>query len=158
MDSDDMRRGIVPGVISGYVFLAFIGAGVVPTGIGEEGAVTTQMGNGMLDMVGGMIQADAFVGFILHLVISIVIGALYTGVFVKYVDLGDRLVNIVVGGLIYGVIWWIIGGLVIMPAIAGGDLLQINLNDPSLFGHIIFGHVLAFLVVLRDAAMGVGDE
>ncbi len=157
MDADKMRRGIVPGVMAGYVFLAYVGAGVVPTGVGEEGAVMTEMGNGMLDMVGGMIGADAFIGFILHLVISIIIGALYTGVFNEYVDLGNPLYNIVVGGLIYGVIWWILGALVIMPAIAGGELLQFDLNSPSLFGHIIFGHVLAFLVVLRDAAMGMGD-
>ena len=137
MDSDKMRRGVIPGVMAGYVFLAF-------------------MGSGMLDMVGGMIGADAFIGFILHIIISIVIGALYTGLFTEYVNLGNPLVGIVVGGLIYGVIWWILGGLIIMPAIAGGELLQISLTDPSLFGHIIFGHVLAFLVVLRDAALGTG--
>ncbi|MYD11414.1 MAG: hypothetical protein F4X02_15395 [Chloroflexi bacterium] len=112
----------------------------------------------MQDMVGGMISADAFVGFILHIIISIVIGALYTGVFMQYVDLGNPLVNIAVGGLIYGLIWWILGGLIIMPAISGGEMLQIDLNHPSLFGHVIFGHALAFLVVLRDAAMGMGEE
>lgn len=139
MNSDDMRRGVIPGVIAGYIFLAYAGPG-------------------MQDMVGGMIGADSFVGFILHIIISIVIGALYTGVFVQYVDLGNPLVNIAGGGLIYGLIWWIVGGLIIMPAIAGGDMLQIDLNSTSLFGHIIFGHALAFLVVLRDAAMGMGED
>ena len=157
MDSDNMKRGIVPGVIAGYVFLAFVGAGMV-TMVGEDGAVSTQMGNGMLDTVGGMIGADALIGFILHVVISIIIGALYTGVFMQYVDLGNPLYNIVVGGLIYGVIWWIVGGLIVMPAISGGEMLQIDLNSPSLFGHIIFGHVLAFVVVIRDAAMGTAEE
>ena len=139
MNSDDLRRGVIPGVIAGYIFLAYAGPG-------------------MQDMVGGMISADAFVGFILHIIISIVIGALYTGVFMQYVDLGNPLVNIAVGGLIYGLIWWILGGLIIMPAISGGEMLQIDLNHPSLFGHVIFGHALAFLVVLRDAAMGMGEE
>lgn len=139
MNSDDMRRGVIPGVIAGYLFLAY-------------------MGPGMQDMVGGMISADAFIGFILHIIISIVIGALYTGVFMQYVDLGNPLVNIAVGGLIYGLIWWIVGGLIIMPAISGGEMLQIDLTHPSLFGHVIFGHALAFLVVLRDAAMGMGAE
>ncbi len=136
MNSDDMRRGIVPGVIAGYIFLAYAGPG-------------------MQDMVGGMISADSFVGFILHIIISIVIGALYTGVFMQYVNLGNPLVNIVVGGLIYGLIWWIIGGNIIMPVVAGGDVLQLSIG-PSFYGHIIFGHVLAFVVVLRDAAMGMG--
>ena len=96
MNTDDMRRGVIPGIIAGYIFLAY-------------------MGSGMQDMVGGMIGADAFIGFILHIIISVVIGALYTGVFMQYVKLGDPLVNIVVGGLIFGLIWWIIGGNIIMP-------------------------------------------
>ncbi len=136
MDSDKLMKGIIPGIMSGYVFMAF-------------------MGPGMADMVGGMISADALIGFILHIIISAVIGALYTGLFTEYVKMNNPLVDIAVGGLIYGVIWWIVGGLIIMPAIAGGELLQISLTDPSLFGHIIFGHVLAFLVVLRNAAMGM---
>jgi len=137
MNNDDMRQGIVPGVMAGYVFLAFAGSG-------------------MLDMVGGMIGAEGtpIVGFILHLVISIVIGALYTGVFLQYVKLGNPLMDVVVGGLIYGVIWWIIGGNIVMPAIAGGDLLALDIAGASFFGHIIFGHVLAFIVI----SMGGGGE
>ncbi|MXV91948.1 MAG: hypothetical protein F4Z94_00525 [Chloroflexi bacterium] len=136
MDSDSMRKGIIPGIMSGYVFMAF-------------------MGPGMADMVGGMISGDGLIGFILHIIISAVIGALYTGVFVQYVKMNNPLLDIAVGGLIYGGIWGIVGGLIIMPAIAGGELLQISLTDPSLFGHIIYGHVLAFLVVLRNAAFGM---
>ncbi len=138
MNTDDMRRGVIPGIIAGYIFLAY-------------------MGSGMQDMVGGMIGADAFIGFILHIIISVVIGALYTGVFMQYVKLGDPLVNIVVGGLIFGLIWWIIGGNIIMPAVSGGDVLQLSIG-PNFYGHIIFGHSLAFIVVLRDAAMGTGGD
>ena len=68
----------------------------------------------------------------------------------------NPLVDIVAGGLIYRVIWWVVGANVIMPAIASGDLLQLDVNTASFFGHIIFGHVLAFLVVLRDQALNVG--
>lgn len=157
MDSDKMRRGIIPGIIAGYVFLAFIGASMVPM-TDAEGNMSMSMNNGMLEMVGGMISADAFVGFILHVIISAVIGALYTGLYSDRVDLGNPLMNIAVGGLIYGIIWWIIGGNIIMPAISSGDILSLNFQDPSLFGHVIFGHVLAFLVVLRDNAMGMTDE
>lgn len=151
MDQDALRKGVVPGIIAGYIFLAFVGAGMVPV-MDAEGAMTgMQMGNGMLDMVGGMINADAFIGFILHIIISAVIGALYTAVFTPNVNLGSPLVNIVVGGLIYGIIWWIIGGNIIMPAIAGGDVLQLSLG-PSFYGHVIFGHLLAF-IVMRDSLM-----
>ena len=138
MNMENMRRGIIPGVMAGYVFLAYSGPG-------------------MQDMVGGMIGADAFIGFILHIIISAIAGALYTGVFTQYADLGNPLVNIVAGGLIYGLIWWIVGANVIMPAIAGGDMMQLNFTGASLFGHIIFGHVLAFLVVLRDQALNIGE-
>lgn len=169
MDSDKLMRGIIPGIIAGYLFLAFIGASMVPGSLSvttdDAGMVTAveqgaaMMGSGMAGMVGGMIGSDsALIGFILHVIISAVIGALYTGLFMQYVDLGNPLYNIAVGGLIYGVIWWILGGLIIMPAISGGELLQINLDSPSLLGHIMFGHALAFLVVIRDAALGMGGD
>ena len=84
-----MSRGVAPGLIGGYIFLAYIGAGMVPTGVGEDGALIMQMGNGMIDFVGGMIGAGAFIGFVIHIIVSVVIGALYTGVFLQYVDLGN---------------------------------------------------------------------
>lgn len=140
MNTDDMRRGVVPGVMAGYAFLAYAGMD-------------------MQNMVGGMIGSDAFIGFILHIIISLVIGAIYTGLFMKYVDLGNPLMNIVVGGLIYGLIWWIIGGNIIMPVVMGGDaqVLALDINSASFYGHILFGHALAFIVVIRDAALGMGD-
>ncbi|MCY4019099.1 MAG: hypothetical protein OXG39_06795 [Chloroflexi bacterium] len=154
MDSNKMSSGIIPGVIAGYVFLAYVGAGAGPARMGEDGSITITAANGMIDMVGGMIGSDAFVGFILHIVISLVIGALYTGFFRDNVYLGNPLMDITVGGLIYGLIWWIVGGNIIMPLIAGGDILQLSIG-PSFYGHIIFGHVLAFLVVLSDQAFGL---
>ncbi|MCY4072715.1 MAG: hypothetical protein OXG60_15585 [Chloroflexi bacterium] len=157
MDSDKMKQGIIPGIMAGYVFLAYVGAGAGPAMMGEDGALSNMMPNGMIDMVGGMINSGAFVGFILHLIISAVIGALYTGFFADKVNLGDKLINVAVGGLIYGLIWWIIGGNIIMPVIAQGDILQLSIG-PSFYGHIIFGHVLAFIVVVGGNALGMTDE
>ena len=133
MKGNNLMRGVIPGIMAGYLFLAYAGGG-------------------MQEMVGGMIDADDFVGFIMHVVFSAVIGALYTGFFAPYVKLGNALLNIVVGGLIYGVIWWVVGGNFIMPLIAGGDVFQFGLGT-SFYGHIIFGHALAFLVILRDMAL-----
>ena len=126
-------RGVIPGIMAGYLFLAYAGAG-------------------MQDMVGGMINANDFVGFILHVIFSAVIGGLYTAFFTSIVKLGNPLLNIVIGGLIYGILWWVVGGNLIMPLIAGGDVFQFGLGA-SFYGHIVFGHVLAFLVLLRDMAM-----
>ena len=136
---ENMRRGVIPGVMAGYVFLAYAGPG-------------------MQDAIGGMIGSNAFIGFILHVIISIIAGALYTGVFTQYAKGPNPLVDIVAGGLIYGVIWWVVGANVIMPVIVGGDatVLQLDVNGASFFGHIIFGHLLAFLVVLRDQALNIG--
>ena len=156
MDSDKMRRGIFPGVIAGYVFLAYIGAGTGPASLVEDGFITNSMSSGMIEMVGAMLGSAAFVGFILHIIISAVIGALYTGPFVENVNLGSPLMNIAVGGLIYGIIWWIVGGNIIMPLIAGGEVLQLSLG-PSFYGHIMFGHILAYLAVMRDQAFGIND-
>ena len=104
-------------------------------------------------MIGGMINANDFVGFLLHVVFSLIIGALYTAFFLPFVRLGNPLADIVVGGLIYGLIWWVIGGNLIMPLVAGNDVFQFGIGA-GFYGHIIFGHALAFLVVLRDRAFG----
>lgn len=133
MKKEALVRGVIPGVMAGYLFLAYVGGG-------------------MQDMIGGMINANDFVGFILHIVFSAIIGALYTALFTPYVQMGNNLFDIVVGGLIYGIIWWILGGNIIMPLISGGDVLQFDLGA-SFFGHIIFGHALAFLVILRDMVL-----
>ena len=126
-------RGVIPGIMAGYLFLAYAGGG-------------------MQDMVGGMIDANDFVGFILHVVFSAIIGGLYTGFFTSIVKLGNPLLNIVIGGLIYGILWWVVGANLIMPLIAGGDVFQFGIGT-SFYGHIVFGHALAFLVILRDMAM-----
>ena len=131
MDIDGIRRGIIPGLISGYLFLAYAGPAIQ-------------------DMNGGMLSADSLVGFVLHTVISIVIGDLYTGVFMRYVDWGSPPLNILIGGSIYGLIWWIIGVNIIVPVLTGGQVLQLSIG-PSFYGHIIFGHTLAFLVILQEA-------
>lgn len=133
MQRESLIRGVIPGVMAGYLFLAYAGGG-------------------MQDMIGGMVNLNDFGGFVLHIIFSAVIGALYTAVFVPAVRLGNPLMNIVVGGLIYGLIWWILGGNLIMPLIAGGDVFAFGLG-PSFYGHIIYGHALAFLVMVRDLAL-----
>ena len=92
-----------------------------------------------------MIQADAFIGFILHIIISAVIGAIYTWQFVDRVKLGSPLLDIAVGGLIYGLIWWIIGGNIIVSIVAQTPF-ELTIGT-GFFGHIIFGHVLAYMVI-----------
>jgi uncharacterized membrane protein YagU involved in acid resistance len=126
-------KGVIPGIMAGYLFLAYAGGG-------------------MQDMIGGMIDSNDFMGFILHIVFSAIIGGVYVTFFTSIVKMGNPLLNIVIGGLIYGLLWWVVGANFIMPLIAGGDVFQFGLG-PSFYGHIIFGHALAFLVMLRNLAI-----
>ena len=123
MNLDDMRRGVIPGMLAGYIFLAY--AGLNP--------------------------AVSFAG---HFFVSLIIGALYAGVFTAYLHFGSPLINILAGGLIYGLTWWIVGWNIILPLLNGDPILQIHFGT-SFYGHIIFGHTLAFVVFQRDAAMGM---
>ena len=133
-----MRRGIVPGVIAGYIFLAYAGPG-------------------MQDAIGIAFIGDATVGFIAHGIISAILGTLYTGLFMRRLYLFNPFMNIVVGGYIYGLILWIVGGNIILPLLVGGDLLQLQIGV-SYYGHIIFGNTLAFLVYVFYMALGLEGE
>ena len=75
----NMVKGVIPGVMAGYLFLAYTDPG-------------------MQDMVGGMIDANGFVGFILHVIFSAIIGALYTAFFAPNVKLGNPLMTS----------WWVV--------------------------------------------------
>ncbi len=111
---------------------------------------------GMLPMVAGLIRSDnAVVGFIVHMVLSAIIGAGFGLVF------GARALDFQSGGLwgaVYGVIWWILGPLLIMPILLGmGPQFGMALTMPmlmSLVGHLIYGVAtgLVYPVVLRRFA------
>jgi hypothetical protein len=75
---------------------------------------------GMLPMIGGLVgSSSALVGFLVHIVISAVIGASFG------VLLGARSTSFGQGaswGLVYGAIWWVLGPLVLMPLMMGMGL------------------------------------
>ena len=133
-----MRRGVIPGLIAGHVFLAYIGPG-------------------MLDAIGAAFSGTAAVGFIAHGIVSAVLGALYTEAFMRRLYLFNPILNIMVGGFFYGLILWIIGGNIIFPLLAGGNVLELYIGA-SFYGHIIFGNTLAFLVYLLYMALGLEHE
>jgi uncharacterized membrane protein YagU involved in acid resistance len=103
---------------------------------------------GMMPMIGMLVRVDsAFVGVLVHTAISAITGAIY-GFFAVRFPLTWR--NAVLGGLIYGVIWWVLGALILMPAILGmfQNIFVIGqMQWMSLMGHIIFGVVLALSFV-----------
>lgn len=98
---------------------------------------------GMLPMVAKLVgSGSALVGFGVHLVISVVIGALY-GLLVA-----DRWTGLV-GGAGYGLLWWFLGPLTLMPFLMGMGLgthwtLAAAVKMlPSLMGHLVYGVILA---------------
>ena len=99
---------------------------------------------GMMPMIGMLVRVEsALVGVLVHGAISAITGAIY-GFFAVRFALTWR--NAVIGGLIYGVIWWVLGALILMPARLGMFQMIFVIEQiqwMSLLGHIIFGEVLA---------------
>jgi uncharacterized membrane protein YagU involved in acid resistance len=83
-------------------------------------------------------------GFAVHLVISTLIGMAY-GVLFKYEapDVGSSFA----WGMLYGLAWWFVGPLTLLPILLGGSVLwtvqATNLLLPSLIGHLVYGAVTA---------------
>jgi len=49
-------------------------------------------------------------------------------------------------GIVYGVIWWVLGALIMMPLMLGMSDMILQIGDAqwmSLVGHVIFGIVTA---------------
>lgn len=103
---------------------------------------------GMLPMVGMLIrQENAVIGFIVHMVISAFIGAVYGWVAGRF---AVNATNAIIGGMINGVVWWVLGALVLMPLMLGmSEMVFVIGNDQwlSLMGHIIYGLVTAFVFI-----------
>lgn len=102
---------------------------------------------GILPTLAMMVGSESpVVGFLVHMMISIMIGLGLTVLF------GTRLLTGYVRGalvgLAYGAIWWVLGPLVIMPAMLGGALFVVNAGALlSLMGHMIYGVILGLVAV-----------
>ncbi|MFN8523887.1 MAG: hypothetical protein U0821_12380 [Chloroflexota bacterium] len=118
--------GAIAGIVGGTAF----------------GAIMGMMG--MLPMVGSLIGSQsAGSGLMVHLVISAIIGAGFG------LLLGDRSTTLGTGalwGTSYGIVWWILGPLLIMPLMMGmGPQFGMAFSPPmlmSLLGHIVYGALL----------------
>ena len=126
MENVNIKAGAIGGLVGGVVFGMLMGM------------------MGMLPMVGMLFGSDsAVIGFIIHLVISAITGVAFAIAF------GSKVKSMAGGaewGLVYGVIWWFLGPLIIMPVWLGMGLMLsaegMKGAMPSLVGHIIFGVLL----------------
>ena len=126
-----IKQGMMGGVMGGVVFGAMMGA------------------MGMLPMIGNMVgQPNAVVGFLVHMMMSAGIGAGYGLVLGSFASSNGKAL---VSGFAYGVFWWLLGPLTMMPLMMGmGFGVNWNMTAaagmmPSLMGHIVFGLVLGFV-------------
>ncbi len=95
-------------------------------------------------MIGTMVGVpSATVGFLAHMVISATIG----GGFAVLVGASGRRGG-VGSGLGYGVGWWMLGPLTLMPLFMGmgfgvnWNITAVTQAMPSLVGHLVFGGIL----------------
>jgi uncharacterized membrane protein YagU involved in acid resistance len=103
---------------------------------------------GMLPMIAGLVRSQsAFVGFIVHMFISAFIGAIYGLVAGRF---PLTWLNAVIGGMLNGVVWWVLGALILMPIGLGMTNMVFHVGTDqwfSLMGHLIYGLVTAFVFV-----------
>lgn len=101
----------------------------------------------MIGMVAMLIGSKSVaVGWLVHLAISAFIGATYALLFARW---ATRLVPAALIGLGYGVVWWVLGALLLMPAKLGMDLFMFNKTAwQSLIGHLAYGLLLGVVYAL----------
>ena len=102
---------------------------------------------GMLTMIASMAGSDsAAVGFLIHMMISIIFGLGFAIVPGSILDSFGKSAG---AGVVYVIVLWVVGPLVMMPLMMGMPLFSINQAAMmSLMGHIIFGVVTAIVASL----------
>lgn len=128
MSLKSLKLGVYGGLAGGLVFGILMGM------------------MGVLPMIGKMVGfPSTTAGFAVHLLISAVIGA---GFAVLLGPIARELKGALGAGLGYGLAWWFLGPLTLMPLFMGmGFGVNWNVEAaaqamPSLMGHLIFGAVL----------------
>ena len=136
----DAAAGAMAGLIAGLVFL------------------WAQESQGMRAAVGGVAGVTSLgAGAALDLATAALIGATF-GLTFRYQPQGYA--PTISSGVLYGLVWWIIGPLTVVPAVLGRgptwSVKDANAALPSLIGHVLFGaltglcyHVLIGLYLRR---------
>jgi hypothetical protein len=99
-------------------------------------------------LVGG---TSPLLGFVVHLVISAIIGMSYGLLFRREApDKGSG----VAWGLLYGLVWWFLGPLTLYPILLGGSVTwttqAAGLALPSLIGHLMYGAATALVFIVLE--------
>ena len=131
--------GALAGLAAGVVFGVMMQMMQAPTPDGGRVPV--------MQMVAMVVRSDSIaVGWLYHLFNSAVIGGLFAWLF------GSRILGYGSGfsyGAIWGLVWWVLGGLILMPVLLGMPAFAPLRMAPmrgvamgSLIGHLIYGLIL----------------
>lgn len=135
MDVQRVGMGVIAGLVGGIAF----------------GLMMQMMG--MMGMVAGLAgQSSAGVGWIVHLGISAVLGAGYGLTLGQLRQSWGRSIGM---GMAYGLAWWVLGPLLIMPLMMGMPVAEVGpVQVQSLIGHLLFGAVAGavFNALIRRTA------
>lgn len=125
-------QGLVPGIVGGLV------GGVV------FGMMMQMMD--MIPMVAMTVGSESIaVGWAVHLTISAAFGAGFGLIFARLLSSWG---SGILGGVGYGVVWWVLGALIAMPARLDMPLFNIDsMAWKSLMGHMIYGVILGAVAV-----------
>jgi uncharacterized membrane protein YagU involved in acid resistance len=96
---------------------------------------------GTLPRVAALVGASSpWVGFFVHIIISAIIGMTFALLFRRESpDLGSN----IMWGMVYGLIWWFLGWLTLLPLVLSGNVTwsvaAANGTLPALVGHVMYG-------------------
>jgi hypothetical protein len=122
-------------------------AGIVGGLVGGIAFGVLMQVTGMIPMVAMLVGSESVgIGWLVHLVISVGIGASF-GLLLGAAATGPaRAIGL---GAVYGLVWWVLGGLLIMPAWLGMGVFTFNaMAWMSLLGHLIYGVLLGAVYAL----------
>lgn len=99
---------------------------------------------GMLGMVAGLVSAEGTAaGWVVHLAISVVLGMGYG--YLLGSGSGSWQASALLGAG-YGLVWWVVGALLLMPARMGMPVFDVGeMQVQSLMGHVVFGVALGLV-------------
>lgn len=111
---------------------------------GAAGGVVFGIMMAMMGMLVGL--ESAAVGFIVHRLISAFIGIVYR---IAISRVANTMPLALVGGIVNGVVWWVLGALIMMSLMLGMNRMVFVIGQAqwiSLLGHLLFGLVTALVV------------
>ncbi len=138
IESDPLKRQAEgPGILT----LRSLAWGALASVLGGLLFSIIMVATGVLPQVAALIRGSSpLAGFVVHLVISVLIGMSYGLLFEHESPDGG---SSIAWGMLYGLAWWFIGPLTLMPILLGHavtwTMQAADILLPSLLGHLIYG-------------------